>query len=106
MVVITLLPLCTPCVVPPPVYSPPPRVCAVCKMNVHHRCMPLVAHTCGMNFTEPYGRMHLKLTSEPTDKAGTFCVTVSGECPECGLHVRGGVRERRMHERKHQGVTH
>jgi len=54
-------------------------------MNVHHRCMPLVAHTCGMNFTEPHGRMHLKLTSEPTDQEGTFCVTISGESMECSL---------------------
>lgn len=53
------------------------KKCSMCKMNVHHRCMPLVAHTCGMNFTEPHGRMHLKLTSEPTDQEGTFCVTIS-----------------------------
>ena len=41
--------------------------------------MPLVAHTCGMNFTEPYGRVHLRFTSEPTDKEGVYCINVSGE---------------------------
>ena len=47
-------------------------------MNVHHRCMPLIANTCGMSFVEPYGRMHLKITSEETDVKGTFCVTITG----------------------------
>lgn len=55
------------------------RPAVECKMNVHHRCVPLVPHTCGMNFVEPYGRVHLKITTMPTDKDDTTCINISGE---------------------------